>query len=60
MLSPVDKIDGILAGITRADIEKLEPTLAKRLARALRRIADFADPPNGVQKQLKVERMQTD
>jgi hypothetical protein len=45
-LSPIDTIDGLLAGITRRDIEMLEPALAKRLALALRRIADLADPPN--------------
>jgi hypothetical protein len=40
----IAKIDALLAGITRADIQALAPVHRFRLACALRRIADIADP----------------
>ena len=45
MLSPITKVDALLAGMTRADIEKMPPAHRQRLAQALRHIADIADPP---------------
>jgi hypothetical protein len=45
VLPPIVKIDALLAGITTADIENLPPVHRQRLAQALRRIADMADPP---------------
>lgn len=44
----IAKIDGLLAGITTADIENLPPVHRHRLAQALRRIAD-PPPKAGVQ-----------
>jgi hypothetical protein len=41
----IDKVDGLLAGITRNDIERMAPAYRRRLAQALRRIADIADMP---------------
>jgi hypothetical protein len=37
----IHKIDGL----TRADIEKMPPANRRRLAQALRHIANIADPP---------------
>jgi hypothetical protein len=49
MLSTISKIDGLLAGITKADIEQMPPAHRQRLAVALRYIAEIADPsPIGV------------
>lgn len=45
MLSVLEKVEGLLAGITRSDIERMRPAYRQRFAQALRRIADIADPP---------------
>jgi hypothetical protein len=45
MVMAIDRIDALLGGITRADIQAMPPALSRRLAQALRRIADLADPP---------------
>ena len=45
MVMAIHRIDALLAGITGADIEAMEPALRRRLAKALRRVADLADPP---------------
>ena len=44
-MNTMDKIDGLVAGITKAEIEGMEPALRQRLAKALRRVADLADLP---------------
>jgi hypothetical protein len=44
-LLPIHKIDDILSGVARSDIEKLNPAHRQWLAQALRHIADIADPP---------------
>jgi len=44
-LLPIHKIEDILSGVARSDIEKLNPAHRQRLAQALRHIADIADPP---------------
>lgn len=45
MITAIDRIDAVLAGITKADIEALRPEFRCRIARALRRVADLADAP---------------
>jgi hypothetical protein len=45
VLSPIAKIDALLAGITKADIARMPPANRRRLAQVLRHIADLADPP---------------
>jgi hypothetical protein len=45
VLSTIGKIDALLAGITLGDIERIPPEHRARVAKALRRIADLADPP---------------
>jgi hypothetical protein len=45
VISLIAKIDGLLAGITKADIARMPPGNRLRLAQALRHIADIADPP---------------
>jgi hypothetical protein len=45
VISPIHKIDGMLAGMTRADIKKMPLTNRRRLAQVLRHIANIADPP---------------
>ena len=45
MVTVIDKIDALLVGMTRNDIEAMRPELRRRLARALRRVADIADAP---------------
>jgi hypothetical protein len=44
-VTAIERIDALLAGITKADIEAMEPAVRRRLAKALRRLADLADPP---------------
>jgi hypothetical protein len=44
MVTAIDRIDALLAGITKADIQAMPSALRRRLAQALRRIADLADP----------------
>jgi hypothetical protein len=39
------KVEALLHGLTRRDLEKMKPEQRKNLAAALRRIADLADPP---------------
>jgi hypothetical protein len=45
MISAIDKVDALLSGITRDDLVRLQPIYRKRLAAALRRVADLCDPP---------------
>lgn len=41
----LQKIEALLAGITRAKIEAMPPASRQWLAQALRRVADLCDPP---------------
>lgn len=41
----IEKIDALLNGVTRNDVEHLRPAQRQRLAFVLRAIADMADPP---------------
>jgi hypothetical protein len=41
----VEKIDALVAGITRDEIQRLPPAHRLRLAQALRHVADLCDPP---------------
>jgi hypothetical protein len=41
----VQAVEALVAGITLNDIERTPPEHRRRLAQALRRIADLADPP---------------
>jgi hypothetical protein len=45
LLSDIAKVEALLSGITRRDLDRLRPEMAINLARALRRVADIADPP---------------
>jgi hypothetical protein len=45
MLTSIEKIDALMAGVTRADIQRMPPTHRQRLAQVLRHVADLADPP---------------
>ena len=45
MISSISKIEALLTGITRAQLNKLPHDQAVRFACALRRIADVADHP---------------
>jgi hypothetical protein len=45
MISSISKIEALLTGITRTQLNKLPHDQAVRFARALRRIADVADHP---------------
>jgi hypothetical protein len=45
LLSSIEKIDALMAGVTRADIQRMPPAHRQRLAQVLRHIADLADPP---------------
>lgn len=42
----IHKIDALLSGVTRRDVEHLNPAQRQRLAFVLRSIADLADPPH--------------
>ena len=42
----IEKIDALLAGVTRSEVEHLAPAQRQRLAFVLRHIANLADPPN--------------
>jgi hypothetical protein len=44
LLTLVGKIDALMSGITRADTEKMPPAHRLRIAEALRRVAEIADP----------------
>jgi len=44
-MSIVEKVDALMAGMTKADIERLLPAGRQQLAQELRRVADLADPP---------------
>jgi hypothetical protein len=50
----VEKLDALLNGLTRRDIERLTPEQRKRLALALRRIADIADRPERAKPKVGV------
>jgi hypothetical protein len=39
------KVEALLHGVTRRDLERMKPEQRRKLALALRRIADIADPP---------------
>jgi hypothetical protein len=41
----IEKVDALLNGVTRNDIEHLNPAQRRRLAAVLRHIANLADPP---------------
>jgi hypothetical protein len=45
LLTSIEKIDALMAGVTRADIERMPPAHRQRLAQVLRYIAHLADPP---------------
>jgi hypothetical protein len=45
LLTSIEKIDALVAGVTRADIQRMPPAHRQRLAQVLRHIADLADPP---------------
>ena len=45
MMTSIEKIDALVAGVTRTDIAKMPPAHRQRLAQVLRYIADLADPP---------------
>lgn len=45
MLTSIQKIDAMMAGVTRAEIQAMPPAYRQRLAQMLRHIADLADPP---------------
>jgi hypothetical protein len=45
LLTSIEKIDALMAGVTRADIERMPPAHRQRLAQVLRHIAHLADPP---------------
>jgi hypothetical protein len=45
LLTSIQKIDALMAGITRAEIQAMPPAYRQRLAQVLRHIADLADPP---------------
>jgi hypothetical protein len=45
LLTSIEKIDALMAGVTRADIQRMPPAHRQRLAHVLRYIADLADPP---------------
>jgi hypothetical protein len=45
MLASIEKIDALVAGVTKAEIQRMPPAHRQRLAQVLRYIADLADPP---------------
>jgi hypothetical protein len=45
MLASIEKIDALVAGVTKDDIQRMPPAHRQRLAQVLRYIADLADPP---------------
>jgi hypothetical protein len=57
VIAPVDKAAALLAGITRAEVEALPPAHRQRLAQALRRVADFCDPPAALPKEGVLARL---
>jgi hypothetical protein len=44
-LLAIQKLDAMMSGVTRSEIEQLSPAHRQRLAQVLRHIADLADPP---------------
>lgn len=44
-MSTIDMIDGLLAGITRDEIDRTPPAHRRRLAQALRRAVDMLERP---------------
>jgi hypothetical protein len=44
-MKPIEKLDALVAGLAEAEIRALPLERRQRLARALRQIADLADPP---------------
>ena len=44
-MGTIDMIDGLLAGITRDEIDMTPPAHRRRLAQALRRVVDMIDRP---------------
>jgi hypothetical protein len=45
VIPSVQKIDALVAGITRIEVEKMPAAQRVRLAQVLRYVADLADPP---------------
>jgi hypothetical protein len=45
LLDALGKIDALIAGITRDDVQKMPQAHRQRLAQALRYVADLCDPP---------------
>jgi hypothetical protein len=43
-IATIDKIEALIAGVTREQIQQLSPIRRQRLTQALRYIADMADP----------------
>jgi len=41
----IEKIDALVAGISRDEIQRMPPVHRQRLAQALRYVADLCDPP---------------
>jgi hypothetical protein len=54
VLPAIDRIDALIAGVTRAEIQKMPPIHRQRLAQALRHVADLCDPPAPPEKQKPV------
>jgi hypothetical protein len=46
-MTVINKIDALVTGITRADMQALRPAQRQHLAQLLRYVADMADPPKG-------------
>jgi hypothetical protein len=45
MIALTCKLEALLVGVTRADLERMAPAERRRFAATLRRVADIADPP---------------
>jgi hypothetical protein len=43
-IAALDKIEAMIAGVTRDEIQALSPNRRQRLTQALRYLADLADP----------------
>ena len=44
MITPIAKIEGLLTGIGREDLQRIPPVHRQWRAQALRRVADLCDP----------------
>ena len=45
MIATIDKLEALLAGVAKPDLERAPPAQRRRLAQALRHVADLCDPP---------------